>query len=146
MFLKACSNKYSLSPIANAPEDIAFCLPPSFTDVVLSRKAAWPRNRLTPASWFRALTYVRDMAYASGMGKRITASQLRQNIYRILDEVIETGRPVEIERKGKVVRIETERQEKSIFETLTPHPGSIVGDSEDLVHVDWSQEWKPDLP
>jgi Phd_YefM. len=86
------------------------------------------------------------MAYASGMGKRITASQLRQNIYRILDEVIETGRPVEIERKGKVVRIETERQEKSIFETLTPHPGSIVGDSEDLVHVDWSQEWKPDLP
>jgi hypothetical protein len=80
------------------------------------------------------------------MGKRMTASQLRQNIYRILDEVIETGRPVEIERKGKVLRIETERQEKSIFETLTPHPGSIVGDSEDLVHIDWSQEWKPDLP
>jgi hypothetical protein len=76
----------------------------------------------------------------------MTASQLRQNIYRILDEVIETGRPVEIERKGKVLRIETERQEKSIFESLTPHPGSIVGDSEDLVHIDWSQEWKPDLP
>jgi hypothetical protein len=79
------------------------------------------------------------------MGKRITASQLRQNIYRILDEVIETGRPVEIERKGRVVRIETERQETSIFEALTPHPGSIVGDSEDLVHIDWSREWKPDL-
>jgi hypothetical protein len=80
------------------------------------------------------------------MGKRITASHLRQNIYRILDEVIETGRPVEIERKGRLVRIETERQTKSIFETLTAHPGSIVGDSEDLVHIDWSQEWKPDLP
>ena len=80
------------------------------------------------------------------MGKRLTASQLRQNIYRILDEVIETGRPVEIERKGSVVRIEPERQDKSLFETLTPHPGSIVGDSEDLVHIDWSQEWKPDLP
>jgi hypothetical protein len=80
------------------------------------------------------------------MGKRLTASQLRQNIYRILDEVIETGRPVEIERKGTVVRIEMERQAKSIFEALTPHPGSIVGDSEDLVHIDWSQEWKPDLP
>lgn len=80
------------------------------------------------------------------MGKRLTASQLRQNIYRILDEVIETGRPVEIERKGSVVRIETERQARSLFETLTPHPGSIVGDSEDLVHIDWSLEWKPDLP
>jgi len=80
------------------------------------------------------------------MGKRLTASQLRQNIYRILDEVIETGRPVEIERKGRVVRIETERRDKSIFETLTPHPGSIVGNSEDLVHIDWSPEWKRDLP
>jgi hypothetical protein len=80
------------------------------------------------------------------MGKRLTASQLRQNIYRILDEVIETGRPVEIERKGTVVRIEMERQDESIFEALTPHPGSIAGDCEDLVHIDWSQEWKPDLP
>jgi PHD/YefM family antitoxin component YafN of YafNO toxin-antitoxin module len=61
------------------------------------------------------------------MGKRVTASHLRQNIYRILDEVIETGQPVEIERKGSVVRIETKKQEKSIFEILTPHPGSIVG-------------------
>ena len=80
------------------------------------------------------------------MEKRITASHLRQNIYRILDEVIETGRAVEIERKGTVVRIETERQEKGIFETLSPHPGSIVGDAEDLVHIDWSPEWKRDLP
>jgi hypothetical protein len=80
------------------------------------------------------------------MGKRLTASELRQNIYRILDEVIETGRPVEIERKGRVVRIEPERLGGNVFETLTPHPGSIVGDFEDLVHIDWSQEWKPDLP
>jgi len=80
------------------------------------------------------------------MGKRLTASHLRQNIYRILDEVIETGQPIEIERKGRVVRIETKAQDKSIFEILTPHPGSIIGRSDDLVHIDWSQEWKPDLP
>jgi len=80
------------------------------------------------------------------MGKRLTASHLRQNIYRILDEVIETGQPVEIERKGRVVRIETKKQDKSIFEILTPHPGAIAGDADDLVHIDWSQEWKPDLP
>lgn len=80
------------------------------------------------------------------MGKRVTASHLRQNIYRILDEVIETGQPVEIERKGSVARIETKGEDKSIFENLTPHPGSIVGEADDLVHLDWSQEWKPDLP
>lgn len=80
------------------------------------------------------------------MGKRLTAPHLRQNIYRILDEVIETGQPVEIEWKGRVVRIETKGQDKSIFEILAPHPGSIVGDADDLVHIDWSREWKPDLP
>jgi ribosomal-protein-alanine N-acetyltransferase len=26
---------------------------------------------------------------------------------------------------------------------LTPHPGTIVGDPEDLVHLDWSDEWRP---
>jgi len=80
------------------------------------------------------------------MGKRLTASHLRQNIFRILDEVIETGQPVEIERKGRVVRIEAKGQDKSIFEILTPHTGSIVGRPDDLVHVDWLQVWKPDLP
>jgi len=79
------------------------------------------------------------------VGKRITASQLRQNIYRILDEVLETGRPVEIERKGRLVRIELERQDKNLFETLIPHRGTIVGDADDLVHIDWSSEWKADL-
>lgn len=28
---------------------------------------------------------------------------------------------------------------------LTPHPDCIVGDPEDLVHIDWSSEWKNDL-
>jgi len=74
------------------------------------------------------------------MGKRLTASHLRQNIYRILDEVIETGQPVEIERKGRVVRIETKGEDKSIFEILTPHPGAIAGDADDLVHIDWLEE------
>jgi len=79
------------------------------------------------------------------VGKRITASQLRQNIYRILDEVLETGRAVEIERKGRLVRIEPERQDKNVFGMLKSHRGTIVGDADDLVHIDWSSEWKTDL-
>jgi hypothetical protein len=38
----------------------------------------------------------------------ITASKLRENVYRILDQVIETGVPVEIERKGVILRIVAE--------------------------------------
>ena len=35
----------------------------------------------------------------------ISASQLRQNIYRLLDEVLESGEPIEIERNGRRLRI-----------------------------------------
>jgi hypothetical protein len=31
----------------------------------------------------------------------------------------------------------------SNLDRLVPHPGSIVGDPEDLVHIDWSGEWHP---
>ena len=46
----------------------------------------------------------------------ITTSKLRQNIYKLLDQVAETGEPLE---KRDV----------------------IVGDAEELVHIDWSSEW-----
>jgi hypothetical protein len=109
-----------------------------------SRQARrWPRRGSDPAGSF--LTYVRSQSYDRDMGKRFNASQLRKDVYRILDEVLETGRPVEIERKGRVLRIEPQREERDVFGLLTPHPGSIVGDAEDLVHIDWSSEWKTDL-
>jgi PHD/YefM family antitoxin component YafN of YafNO toxin-antitoxin module len=35
----------------------------------------------------------------------LTVSKFRENIYRILDQVLETGVPVEIERHGKLLKI-----------------------------------------
>lgn len=35
----------------------------------------------------------------------ISASQLRQDVYRLLDEVLGTAQPLEIERKGRILRI-----------------------------------------
>jgi len=69
-----------------------------------------------------------------------TATRLRANIYRILDEVLETGRPVEIEHRGKRLRIVL-AQPRSKLDNLEPHPDCIVGDPEDLVHIDWSEYW-----
>jgi prevent-host-death family protein len=75
---------------------------------------------------------------------KITASKLRENIYKVLDQVLETGAPVEIERRGKTLRIvPAEPVSRSKLERLQPKPGVIVGDPEDLVHLDWSGEWKP---
>ena len=74
----------------------------------------------------------------------ITASKLRENVYRILDEILETRIPVEINRKGKKLKIvPAEPSESSWLDQLPERPEVIEGDPEDLVHVDWSKEWRP---
>lgn len=73
---------------------------------------------------------------------KVTASQLRQNVYRLLDEVLESGIPLEIERRGKVLRVVPPDPLPSKLERLIPHPEAIVGDPEDFVHIDWSPEYR----
>ena len=72
----------------------------------------------------------------------LSASRLRQDIYRILDQVITTGVPVEVVRKGHRLRI-VPADPPSRMARLVPHPDAVVGDPEDLVHMDWSEEWNP---
>lgn len=72
----------------------------------------------------------------------MSASELRQDIYRLLDEVLETGVPLEIERKGRLLRI-VPADGHSKLARCEGRPGYITGDPDDLVHVDWSQEWRP---
>ena len=74
----------------------------------------------------------------------LTASKLRENVYRILDEVLETGVPVEIERRGRMLRI-VAVEPAGRLANLRTNPNLIVGDPEDLVHIDWSSEWRPYL-
>jgi len=73
----------------------------------------------------------------------LTASRLRQDIYRILDEVLETGVPVEIERRGKVLKI-VPPEEFSKLDGLQRRD-YLATDPEDVVHVDWSGTWDPEL-
>ena len=74
----------------------------------------------------------------------LTASKLRQEIYRILDEVLETGIPVEIERKGRLLRIvAAEPVSGAKLGRLEPHPDFLRGDPDEIVHLDWSGEWQP---
>ena len=69
----------------------------------------------------------------------VTASALRQNIYAILDEALETGIPVEIERKGRILRIVPEKKVSKL--SRLKKRDWVVGDLDDLIHLDWSQEW-----
>ncbi len=72
----------------------------------------------------------------------ITASKLREDIYRLLDGVLATGVPIEIERKGRTLRIVADAAPERLSR-LVRRTDVVVGDSEELVHVDWSSEWRP---
>jgi len=68
----------------------------------------------------------------------------QKNLLHILDKVAETGVPLEIQRKGKRLLVSpVEKQRK--LDQLEPHPEFIVGNPDDLVHIDWSSEWEPSL-
>lgn len=71
----------------------------------------------------------------------ITPSRLRQDVYRILDQVLETGVPLEIERRGRILRLVADTP-PSKLDNL-PALGAMVEDPDEYVHIDWSSEWRP---
>jgi antitoxin (DNA-binding transcriptional repressor) of toxin-antitoxin stability system len=77
-----------------------------------------------------------------GYSVSMTATRLRQNLYQILDTVLETGVPVEIERAGQLLRI-VPVEVPSKWARLTPHDALTV-DPQSIVEMDWSGEWRPD--
>ena len=77
--------------------------------------------------------------------KTISPTQLRQNLYNLLDEVLETGIPLEINRGGQLLRImPVEKVNK--LEKLKKRTDVIVGDPNDLVDISWEGEVNLDLP
>jgi hypothetical protein len=72
----------------------------------------------------------------------VSASKLRGNIYKLLDKVLETGEPLEIERKGRKLKIMPSPAPDRLS-GLQAHKKYLLADPEELVHVDWSGEWQP---
>lgn len=71
---------------------------------------------------------------------KVNASSLRKNIYRLLDHVLETGEPLEVERNGMLLKVLPQSGKSDKFSRLVHHD-CMKGDPEDLVHLDWSDEW-----
>jgi hypothetical protein len=74
----------------------------------------------------------------------VKPSRLRANLYRLLDRVLRTGEPIEIDRGGKKLLIVPKEKQTKLNNLV--RRDVIVGDPEDLVHLDWSKEWRGDLP
>jgi hypothetical protein len=63
----------------------------------------------------------------------ISLTALRNNLFKIVDQVIQTGNPVLLERKGQKLKIILE-EKKSKLDNLKSH-NCITGDPDDLVQV-----------
>ncbi len=72
---------------------------------------------------------------------RLTASKLRQEVYKILDEIIRTGKPAEIERNGNVLRIVPVVSSYTKLSKLKSRK-LCSEDSDNFEHIDWTKEWK----
>lgn len=75
--------------------------------------------------------------------KTVTITELRRDIYNLLDEVLETGMPLEVNRGGKVLRV-IAKEPVDRFANLVERPMALVGDPDDLVHIEWA--YALDLP
>jgi len=77
--------------------------------------------------------------------KTVTPTQLRTNIYNLLDEILNTGLPLEIRKGDKKLRI-VPVDEVDKLNNLVSRPEAIQGDPDDLVEIDWVDEVNLDLP
>ncbi len=73
-----------------------------------------------------------------------SVTQLRKNLYQTIDQVIATGVPVTIHRKGHTIKI-LEEAAPSKLSRLTARKGVVVGDPEEIIYNDWLKDWHGDL-
>ncbi len=73
----------------------------------------------------------------------LTATELRRDVYRVLDRVLETGAPQEILRRGRRLMIMPSEPKRRRFEDAPKH--EVLSCSfEELVATSWEQSWNPE--
>ncbi|MFQ5628597.1 MAG: type II toxin-antitoxin system Phd/YefM family antitoxin [bacterium] len=77
--------------------------------------------------------------------KSVTPTELRKNIFNLLDEVLNTGIPLEINKGDKKLRIIPVKKADKL-QNLISRPHVIKGDPDDLVNISWEKELNLDLP
>jgi hypothetical protein len=70
----------------------------------------------------------------------ITPSKLRKNLFNILDELIQTGKPIEIKRKNKILKITVEPP-KSKLDNLKRR-NILNCEPDEIIINNWEKEWK----
>ena len=74
----------------------------------------------------------------------ITATALRADVYRILDQVLASGEPIEVTRGNRTLKIVPDEPATSTrLGRVRTRPEALLVDPESIVHLDWSGEWRP---
>ncbi len=76
------------------------------------------------------------------MAHRMSATRLRTELFKTLDQVVAKGEAVEIERPGGTVRIVPAASDSRLAR-LSLHPGTVSGNPEDLASLSWEDAWQP---
>lgn len=72
--------------------------------------------------------------------RKITPTELRRDLFKLLDEVLQTGEGLEIERAGGRVLLLAQPNRK--LDRLSARP-TVQGDSDDLDEIHWDGAWQP---
>ncbi len=73
----------------------------------------------------------------------ITPTDLRKNLFKLLDEVISSGKTLEINRNGTIVKIVPPKK-ISKFDKLQKHD-TMLCLPKDIIENSWEKEWIDDL-
>ncbi len=79
------------------------------------------------------------------MSAILTATELRGNIYRILDEILESGRAQEVVRKGRKLLIVPAEPKRRRLDNL-PRKKITNCTFDELVATSWEDSWNPPVP
>ncbi len=74
----------------------------------------------------------------------ITPTDFRKDLFNLLDSLLETGKILEINRNGHIFKVIPPKRTKKL-DRLVPHRDAVIGNSDDLVEMDWSREWIPSI-
>ncbi|HYG63962.1 MAG TPA: type II toxin-antitoxin system Phd/YefM family antitoxin [Thermoanaerobaculia bacterium] len=77
------------------------------------------------------------------MKKPMTPTELRKDLYRVLDDVLETGVPQEVIRGARMLMIVPAGGRRLQLDDLTRRE-ALACSPEELVATSWEQEWSPE--
>ena len=73
---------------------------------------------------------------------KVSVTRLRSDIYTLLDHVAESGEFLEVERKGRRLRISLQEAPSNLQRLKSRKEKLWVGDRRDIFKLDWLSEWR----